>query len=68
MEMSKFLNPSLFKLSTAVLVGYSNKSEIRSVKILFISSGIDILKDRNPASTCATFICNFLAAKAPAIV
>ena len=45
--------PSSSKFCFAVWVGQNNKSEILSEQILFISSGIFLLKLLNPASTWA---------------
>ena len=56
------------KFSTAIPVGHNSNVEILSDKILFTSSGIFILNERSPASTCTTGICNLTAAKAPAKV
>ena len=48
---SKWSNPSSFKFLIALFVGQNNKSLIRSVRILLISSGIDQSPDLIPAST-----------------
>ena len=60
--------PSFFKLITDDFVGQKRKSETLSVNTLFISSGILLLYDLNPDSTCAIGIDSFDAAKAPARV
>lgn len=56
------------KIFSAVTVGTNNNFDIWSVRILFCSSGIFILKLLRPASTWATGINSLLAHKAPAKV
>ena len=60
--------PSFNKFLCPVSEGVNNNVDIWSQAILFISSGIALLKLLNPASMCITGICIFAAAKAPAIV
>ena len=50
------------------LIGIKSKSEMWSTITRLISSAIRRLKERSPASTCATGMCIFAAASAPARV
>src|SRR6059036_1538538 len=60
--------PSLTRLSTAVSVGQKRSAERWSATTRLISSGIDRLNDRRPASTCPRGRPIFDATSAPASV
>ena len=59
---------SRLRLSHACVEGANNKSDMASTINRLISSGIDLSPLRNPASMCATGICNFAASIAQARV
>ena len=56
------------RLAIAVAVGQRSRSASRSTTIRFISSGIDMSKERMPASTWASGIAIFAATRAAASV
>ena len=57
-------NPSLTRLSKPVLVGEKSIAETWSQTMRLISSGMDLLKERSPASICTIGVCIFEAAMA----